>query len=270
LVGAPRPYSERVFQMYLPSATESCNSPTSQNPGSPFISLGDVAALVAQNNAIANCDQAYFGVLNPAWQSFVSLGPQVAYQVLNTPIGGQTGVYAQAAPPSISSPQSASPAGVQVSSPTNPMGPNPSGGGAAPGRGSAAGSGWRVIRGGRNNGADAKNVQQFTQVFGPSMNPWPIVSGPVANQGTAPSLSYGGGVYNRTPQLGTTPPGMPSAAAGFPQGSCSAPNPVQVSISGEPVYNWAPGVGSGRSFRRWTRDCRASGAGCGRLSDRGA
>jgi hypothetical protein len=234
--------------MYLPSATESCNSPTSQNPGSPFYSAADLAEIAAMNNAIAACDQGYYGVLNPSWQSFASLGPQVAYQVLNTPIGGQTGVYAQSAPANDSSAQApastSGSSGVQVSSPDNPLGANPGGGSPQPGVGSGKRRGWGVIQGGKA-AANGKDPVQFAATFPGQLAPVQTYTGPLPPQGTAQSLVYGASRYNRTPQVGTSRPGMPQASAGYWQGSCPTPTPVQVSVSGEPAYNWSSAAGAG-------------------------
>ena len=224
--------------MYL-SSSQQCNAPNGQTPIDPASYAASNAATDAQTLALANANAQWLGVLRRDWRSFAGLGPQVAFQAMNAPVGslapavfngstptnqaggGSSGSgtgsgATPAAPPS--------PVGVQIISPGQPG--SSSGG---------SGSGVVPITAGRRRSADSARVRiskqdasAFINTFGNQLSPFRKYTGPLPPQGSAMSLTYGGSPSNRPASVGTAPPSMPQASAGYWQGgSCpGAPGAV--------------------------------------------
>lgn len=173
--------------MYQPD-TGPCDIYTkSSEPAAGWV--GSAAADI--NTAVATADAGWNSILYPAWQSFVSLGPQAALQAMNPPYTSSAGGGQAAGAPGASG------------SPT----------GGVPG----AGPGTVV----QKNGLTA-DQNQFLAVFG-QYRPFKTFTGPLPAPGTSGSLVYGGSVFNR-PASGARVVSSPASTAGpgATQGSAAA------------------------------------------------
>jgi len=222
--------------MYLPSSQQ-CNVPNGTTPIDPASYAAANAATDAQTLALANANAAWQQVLRRDWRSFQDLGPQVALQVLNAPIGSPSSAVFNGAAPPASAPTATGPASSSTTglvlggqAPSSPVGVLIVGSGST--AGSTPGAGQRhhqrtakAAGGGKLNA----NQKAFVQTFGSQLRPYKTYTGPIPPQGSVLSLVYGGSPSNRTAAFGTSPPSMPDAAAGYYQGSASCFTPAGVS-----------------------------------------
>ena len=214
--------------MYFPS-DQACNEQNSETPISAATLAASQALTTAADAALADANAAWASVISRNWQSFVDLGPQVAFQLRGP------------------SPVDPTPGGpVALVSAGNPDGSNPAAGGAGGASVSAFPAGGRRRR---NKNAD------FLAVFGQS--PWASYNGPLTPPGSVRSLLYGGqgrpipigpGVY----AAGTPDPRFGQSCDGF-----VSPAGVSMLPVGEPSNYAAGGGGSGDG---------ASGVGLGLLA----
>jgi len=151
--------------------------------------VGPTAANV--NAAVAAANSGWDSVLFPAWQSFVSLGPQAALQGMNPPYTSSAG------------------GGQAVGAPGASGSTTPGTPGSGPGS---------VVQ---KNGLTA-DQNQFLSIFGP-YRPFSVFTGPLPAAGTSGSLVYGGSVFNR-PASGARVVSSPGGGAGSPQSPLSSNN----------------------------------------------
>ncbi len=254
--------------MYLPSS-EQCNAPNGQTPIDPASYAASNVGFQAQTQALAKANSQWQGVLRRDWRSFSDLGPQVAFQVMNAPVGSLAPAVFNNATPANTAGGGASgsgtgsgatpaappsPVGVQIVSPGQP-GSSSGGSGSGFGPGSGGSNGVVPITAGRRRPlADSARVRitkqdasAFVNTFGPNLSPFRKYTGPLPPQGTAMSLTYGGSPSNRPASVGTAPPSMPQASAGYFQGaSCpGAPGGVASLPWGEPDYAGNGGAAGG-------------------------
>lgn len=218
--------------MYLPSSRQ-CDSPSGTTPVDPSEIAANQASLQARNDQISAASLEWQAVLRRDWRSFAGLGPNVAYQVLNAPIG--TPVFTGTIPDGTGTPSLTAPPLV-VGVPQVVTGPAAAS--------DTAGGRIRHGRGGKSG--LSRDQVDFYNAFGPGMLSYSTFTGPLPAQGSVMSLVYGGSPYNRSTVVGTNPPAMPSAQAGYYQGSAACSNPVGVVALpwGEPDYSAANGGGS--------------------------
>ena len=215
--------------MYLPF-DQACNEQNSETPVSAATIAASQALTAAADAALADANAAWASVISRNWQSFIDLGPQVAFQLRG---------------PSAVDPSTISGSGVALVSAGNANGSNPAAGGA----GGASVAAFPAGRGRRGRKDD------FLARFGDS--PWATYGGPLPVPGSVRSLLYGGqgrpipvgpGVY----AAGTPDPRFGQSCDGF-----TAPVGVSMLPVGEPS-TYAAGGGSANDA--------ASGVGLGLLA----
>lgn len=241
--------------MYL-SSSQQCNAPNGQTPIDPQSYAASNAATDAQTLALAKANSQWQGILRRDWRSFAGLGPQVAFQVMNAPIGSLAPAVFNGSTPTNGAGGGASGSGTgsTPSAPPSPVGVQVISAGEPGSSSGGSGSGVIPITAGRRRPADSarvrisqKDASAFVQTFGRQLSPFTKYTGPLPPQGTAMSLTYGGSPSNRPASVGTAPPSMPQASAGYWQGgSCpGGPGPVASLPWGEPDYGSAAGGSAG-------------------------
>ena len=209
--------------MYLPS-DQACSAQSGATPVDP-VSFAAVNARTAyRDQQIANAQQEWNDSIAPDWRSFAGLGPQVALQVMESPVVTPFGF------PPLSRGVPAK--GVQVSG--------------------ARGSGAKVIQfplpgGGGSVGTLTPDQSDFVNQFANQLTPYKVYTGPLPKIGTVQSLAYGGSPSNR-PQL-TATSGLtgnvavtPQASAGYaPPSECTSPAGVDLLPMIQEPVSGAPG-----------------------------
>lgn len=194
--------------MYVP-ADQACSGPTGKTPPSPQSVARDRAARARIQEQVVKSNRAVKGLVDRNWQDFVTLGPQVAWQVLNQPAPAYE----------VTGTESANPVGVEV--------------------GDGHSRAW-VPPQRTNSGPSAAVIadgEEFVRAFGGDVNPgWSVYTGPLPATGSAGSMVYGGSPSNRTATPSTRPARTPNAAAGYFRSTCPMPEGVDSLPLGEPDY----------------------------------
>lgn len=218
--------------MYVPS-DQACSGPTGKTPPSAQSVAQDRAVKAAIQQQVNAGNIASRNLVDRDWQDFSSMGPQVAWQVLNQ----SAPVYDATIIPQVGQVATGggSIVGVNV-------------GGGDPTSGGTQSKLWvppKRRKSGRTGTATPQDQANFAAAFGGGQNltPWKVYTGPLPATGTSMSQVYGGSPSNRSPVFGTDPAQTPNAAAGYFQSSCPSPVGVNAIPFGEPDY----GSGSGSS-----------------------
>lgn len=236
--------------MYL-SSSRQCDVRNGKTPIPAAEIAAGQAARAAVDLQVSRANAAYQQVLRRDWRSFVELGPNVALQVLNAPIGTPSDVFTGSAPPASGSGSSSavspgSPVGVDIMT-----GPSAAGDGGSSGPGGSENNSGEIRR--RRRSGSATDARAFADTFG-RLTPFKTYTGPLPSQGSVMSLVYGGSPSNRTATAGTNPPSTPNAAAGYWQGGGPCPSPAGVVSApfGEPFPDTLAGGSSvGGSSYTW-------------------
>lgn len=231
--------------MYVP-ADQACSGPTGRMPPSPQSVARDRAVRAMVQVQVNNGNAAMRGLVNRDWRDFQSLGPQVAWQVLNSPANGSaygtkpgdgdTWVVALGSGAAGGGVDSSNPVGVDVGNSDSRSGGQRS---------------WVPPQQRRKNGKNttAQEKAAFVGAFGGQLTPWQEYTGPLPATGTSMSQVYGGSPSNRSTSFGAPAPVTPDAATGYYQsGSCPPmPQGVNAFPLGEPIDQASGGTGAGTS-----------------------